>query len=420
MKNKKKVKIGILGLGEVGSELVSQVQNNKSRIEQETGKTVEIEYIYVRSLTKTRNINTSNLNMTNNILEILDNPKIDIICECIGGNGFNETKNYLLQAINNGKHIVMSSKKALAVNSEELLQAAFVKNIQFKYDASVGGGIPIAKVLDQSFKGDHVLKISGIFNATSNFIYSKMQNENLDYIQALKLAQQKGYEENDPSDDIDGIDSKNKLVILTIFGMQMIVPPSALSALSFKNIEFADMNYASELGFRIKPLATLKAINAHYEYFIGPCLVCSDHIFASTENNFNSIIIEGENSGEIGFYGQGAGGKPTATAMFDDLINILKNPDAKNNWSTAPFPIGKLRRLETPLYWRILIKNKFDVQLVSQFFTDTNISVKKLIYKNENELVIISESTKIEILENLKENIKNSGYKLECCLPIIA
>lgn len=419
MENKKNVKIGILGLGTVGSELVSLVQENKDKMERETGKRLQIDKVFVRSMTKNRNIDTSNLLLTDNIADIIDDPEIDIICECIGGNGFDETKNYVLNAINNRKHVVMSSKKALAIYSEELLQAAFAKNIQFKYDASVGGGIPIAKVLDHAFKGDHVLKISGIFNATSNFIYSKMQNDNLDYSQALKLAQQNGYAENDPSDDVDGIDSKNKLAILTLFGLQMFIAPSSLLTQSFKNIEFTDMKYANELGYRIKPLATLKAINSHYEYFIGPCLVKSGHIFATTENNFNSIIIEGENSGEIGFYGQGAGGRPTATAMFDDLVNIIKSPKAETKLSIIPFPLNKLRKLETPLYWRISANDKIGSEQISNLFSGLNITIEKLVEKDNNEILVISGNLKENDLETLKKNIENSGLELKCCLPIV-
>ena len=354
----KKVKIGVLGMGVVGTELVSLLLQNTSRIANDTGMQVSIEKIYVRTTTKTRTIDTTNLPLTTNIADIIDNPDIDVICECMGGSGCDETNIFIQRALDNGKHVIMSSKKALAKNAAILLKKAKENKKHLKYDASVGGAIPIAKVLNQVFKGDTIVKIFGIFNATSNYIYSKMETNHESFETALKSAQKIGYAENDPSEDIDGIDSLNKLVILSMFGMNLIINPNSLQSESFQNINSIDMKYANDLGFSIKPIALIKSVNNALEYKIGPCLVSNNHIVANTHNNFNSVIIEGQNIGELGFYGQGAGGKPTASAMYDDLIHVLETPIPDWDKEFVSLNENQVLNSQSKYYFRLTSNNK--------------------------------------------------------------
>lgn len=299
MKEKGKVKIGILGLGVVGSGLISLIRKNSLRIKHEKGISVEIEKVFVRSTCKKRDIDLTGLSLTANIHEVVENKDIDIVCECMGGNGYRETFDYLQTSMINKKHVILSSKKALAEFADKLLFTAYTNKVHLKYDATVGGGIPIAKVLENAFKGDKLSRISGIFNATSNFIYTKMAADNHSFEQALKIAQEKGYAENDPSDDVDGIDAANKLIILSLFGLNKIISRSALRPETFTGIEIRDMNYANELGYRIKPLATISGNNGSVNYYVGPCLVPSGHIIANTFNNNNTIVLEGEHCGKL-------------------------------------------------------------------------------------------------------------------------
>jgi homoserine dehydrogenase len=326
MKKKvKEVKIGILGLGVVGSELVEQIRCNAPAMESEYGIRLVIKHVYVKNITKTRTIDTNGLSLTDNVNQIATDPEISVICECLGGNGYKETKDIVLTCLNSGKHVIMSSKKALAHNAEIFIDAANTNRVYLKYDATVGGGIPIGKVIGNAFRGDKITEIRGIFNATSNFIYSQMSDNGLNYAEALKIAQDKGYAENDPSDDVDGFDATNKLVILSLFAAKTYFKPSEIIPVSFTSITKTDMDQARQLGYTIKPMASLILNGTGYKLSVGPCLVASNSIYACTPSNYNTIVLKGKNCGELAFCGQGAGGAPTASAMFDDLVNIIQH-----------------------------------------------------------------------------------------------
>jgi homoserine dehydrogenase len=424
MKVKKKVKVGLLGLGVVGAELASLINQNSKKIATETGCEIIIEKVFVRNTSKTRDIDTTTLQLTTDVNEILNNDEIDIICECIGGNGFDKTSEYILKAIGNKKHVVMSSKKALANYAEEILHSAQLNQVQLKYDACVGGGIPIAKILEHSFNNQKLLKIMGIFNATSNFIYSNMLENNDSFSNALLKAQEKGYAENDPSDDIDAIDSLNKLIILAIFGFKAIIKPSDLNPVTFSKIEIKDMQQAKALGYTIKPLAFIKHEIEGLKYVIGPCLISSGHIVANTLSNNNVIIIEGEYCGELGFYGQGAGAKPTASAMFDDLINILKTEKVLQI-NTAKYEKSQnISKYETAYYWRFSVKNEVGVLTnLSSIFAQSNVNIERIIQKDENdegiEIVVLTSVVPDKVLQILKTNFKNNQIHAKALIPII-
>jgi homoserine dehydrogenase len=305
----------------------------------------------------------------------------------------------------------------LANHCATLVNAAESNQVYLKYDASVGGGIPIAKVIETTFKGDDIVKIAGIFNATSNFIYSKIQYGGMDYAHALKIAQEKGFAENDPSEDIDGIDAKNKLVILSLFGMQKLIQPKYLLTNSFKNIEETDVLLANTLGYQIKPLAIFKAVNSHYEYYIGPCLVDTNHLFAATHNNFNSIILEGTNAGDLGFYGQGAGGRPTATAMFDDLISIIKHRPIETLKPLEQVQKNKLKQLQSRFYFRISNIGKTANENIINSFQKAEMDIEKTISQKEEQIIISAEANTGQIRELMK-NISKSGAKVQKTIPI--
>ena len=418
---KKKVKLGFLGMGIVGSELVAMVMKNLNRIATETGTTVSIEKIYVRSLTKTRETNSYSLPLTTDIEEVINNPAIDIICECMGGNGYLQTNEYIQTAMNNGKHVILSSKKALAHFAEKLLLTAQKNKVHLKYDASVGGGIPIAKILDSAFKGEKIVRIMGIFNATSNFIYTQMANENDSFAQALAKAQEKGYAENDSTEDVDGFDSVNKLAILGLYGMHKLIHPELMVQTSFRNIDVKDMQYASELGFRIKPLAMLIANNGNLEYNAGPCLVPSSHVLANTSLNFNTIVIEGEDSGEYCFYGQGAGAKPTASAMLSDLFTILKSAEHEVQQFTL-VEKSQLSVYQSNMYWRFVVKNEVGIlAFISNVFADNGINIEKIIQKEKTkqgiEIVLLTSQANLGIVNSILQQLEKQSIVNLAVIP---
>lgn len=322
----KEIKVGILGLGVVGSGLVEQIRENIDKTVERYGVKIIIKAVYVKNLDKERAIDTNGLVLTSNAWDVIYDPEISVICECIGGNGFAETRYFVSEGLNHGKHVIMSSKKALSHFAREFLSLARRNHVILKYDATVGGGIPIAKVIENAFKGDTITEIKGIFNATSNFIFTQMTEQGLSYQEALKIAQDKGYAENDPTEDVGGYDALNKLVILTLFATHKYIHPENIEPVSCSAVTPFEIEEAVKEGFVIKPVASVKFSEKGYEIQVGPQRVSSKSILAITPSNYNTIIITGKNCGELAFYGQGAGAAPTASAMFDDLAGIFNNP----------------------------------------------------------------------------------------------
>jgi homoserine dehydrogenase len=424
MKNNKLVKIGILGLGVVGSELVSLIRKNALRIQLETGVKIEISKVYVRTMHKTRDIELTGLKLTTDSAEIINDPTISIVCECIGGNGFEQSARIVEACLKQKKHLIMSSKKTLAKYANTLLDAAYQNKVALKYDATVGGGIPIAKVLEHSFKGDELTRIYGVFNATSNFIYSKMYDKQQSFDSALKEAQDKGYAENDPSDDVNGFDSLYKLVILTMFGIKKIINPDLINPESFTHINVKDMEYAHELGYRIKPLSALAVQRGGYSCKVSPFLVPEKHLVAQATDNFNAIIMEGKKCGELGFYGQGAGAGPTATAMFDDLISLFSPCDNIDIYPYSLVDKGKVDDLPSRYYLRYTVKNEAGIlSKISGLLASLDINIERIIQKIENtddiEIVMLTSRMNKTTLENIQTICKSKNLTIPAVYPIV-
>jgi homoserine dehydrogenase len=423
-KKSNEVRIGLLGLGTVGSELANLIGINATRIDKEYGIRLNLSAAFVRDVSRKRNVNIHIPILTTNPDQITKNPDIDVVCECIGGNGFEETRQFILDSLHHKKDIILSSKKALALYAPEFIEAGNSNQVQIRYDATVGGGIPISKVFEASFRGDTVTSISGILNATSNYIYSKMENDQMDFSQALKQAQQKGYAENNPSDDVDGFDALYKICILTMLGMKRIPSPQSAIAQTFRNVELCDMQYASELGYSIKPLALADRVNGHVEYHVGPTLISNRHILANTFENYNSIMVKGNICGQLGFYGQGAGDKPTASAMFDDLLNLIlsKQHNLFQGQEISSYSQIQLKEKNSKKYWRLSLLNEPGALAnVTSVFAHNDVNIEKILQKNKHkeymELVLITGIAK-KHKELFSELSKNPSLKIENVLHV--
>lgn len=424
MKNSRLIKIGLLGLGVVGSELVSLIRKNASRIARETGVSMEIAKVYVRTMDKMRAIDTTDLYLTTDYNEIINDPSITVVCECMGGNGYVETADIVKACLSQNKNVIMSSKKALATYAGTLLDVAYKNNAMLKYDATVGGGIPIAKVLEHSFKGDELTRIYGVFNATSNFIYTQMFDEQQSFQSALRKAQEKGYAENDPTDDVDGFDSLYKLIILTIFGIRKIIAPDMVNPQSFTHIEVKDMEYARELGYRIKPVSALALLEKGYGCKVAPFLVPDKYIVAQAFNNFNAIIMEGRNCGELGFYGQGAGASPTATAMFDDLVSLFSFSSHSDVYAYETLPAHKVSDLPSRYYFRFTVKNEAGIlSRISGLLASQGVNIDRIIQKVENnegiEIVLLTSCLDKALLEQLIQANRKEGLEISAIYPVV-
>jgi homoserine dehydrogenase len=424
----KQIKIGFLGLGVIGAELLNIIATNQNSILKRYGIKIKFGKVFIRDLYKKRNVNIKEPELTTDPWEVINDPDTDIICECVGGSGTEETKEYIFKAMNNGKSVILSSKKVLALNGKEIINLATEKKVQLKYDATVGGGIPIAKVLKECFKGEKIDKFIGILNATSNFIYTKMDKDNLSFDAALLKAQEQGYAENDPLEDINGFDALYKTIILMMFSMNKYVDIKLLKASPFSNIDILDMKYAQELGYRIKPLAIVEN-KEQLVYRIGACLIKDSHIVANIDYNNNIVTFEGPNTGTLGFYGQGAGSKPTASAMFDDLISILNTSNEQlqqiNNESFGEvLNITEVMEYKNNLYWRISVHNKVGMFVqIATILASNNVNIEKIIQKdkigNKIGIVLLTSSIDSEIITSIISQFRDNEIEINCIIPFL-
>lgn len=425
----KTVKVGFLGLGVVGAELVNIIIKNTDRIYEKYGIKLELSKIYVRDTNKKRSVDITKLELTTNPYDVLDDKDTAIICECVGGAGTEGTREYIERAVKNGKSVVLSSKKVLALYGMDLLDLAIKNNVAVKFDATVGGGIPVAKIIKECFKGEEIKKVVGILNATSNFIYSKMEKEGLSFEAALKIAQELGYAENDPYEDISGMDALYKAIILVLFSMKKWVDIKKVKTTPFSNIDVLDMKYAKELGYQIKPLVIVENRD-ELVYRIGPCLIKDSHIAANTFNNNNMIVFEGSNSGVLGFYGQGAGSRPTASAMFDDLIGIVTQqqdgrPDpASKELYNGIKAVDELHQYENNLYWRISVDNKIGkFAIIASILADNNVNIEKIIQKDVLKgrmgIVLLTSSVDIATIKRIYAQFEENGVEINTVMPFL-
>ncbi|MGI6731480.1 MAG: homoserine dehydrogenase [Anaerovoracaceae bacterium] len=318
----KKINVGLLGFGNVGIGTYNTLQMNKKSIEETTGVSIEITKLLVNDINKNRGVEIPQGTLTNNPEDILSNPDIDIVVELLGG--IEPATEYMLTALNNKKHVVTANKAAVAANYEALIQAAKENQVMFRYEASVAGGIPILNALTTALTSNQFDEILGIVNGTTNYILTQMTEYGLEYDDVLKIAQEKGFAEADPTADVEGIDVANKLSILIsiVFGARIL--PEEIPTTGISNISKDDIKLADQFGYKIKLLATAKKVNNQLECHVQPAFVPKDHPLASVANEFNAVFVTGNAVDDLMFYGKGAGPLPTGSAVMGDIIEIAR------------------------------------------------------------------------------------------------
>jgi homoserine dehydrogenase len=315
----KHIRLSFLGLGVVGSQLLAYIKD-KPECLHAAAAGLSVGKIFVRDMTKRRGIDISGLTMTSDPFEAIRDA--DIIVECMGGSGAALTRELVLAAVGEKKPVVMSSKKCLALFGREIVRAVAACGTSFHYDATVGGGIPVGAVLASMGKCETTTRIYGICNATSNFILGEMQSGS-SFDAALQKAREQGFAENDPSEDVDGLDALYKAVILMGFGMGHWADCGSIEPASIRHLAGRDLREAGRTAHVIKPVFSVERRGEEFSCYVGPQPVPADSLLATVRGNNNIIVIRGSESGDRAFYGQGAGAKPTASAMFDDLIRTL-------------------------------------------------------------------------------------------------
>lgn len=413
----KKVKIALLGLGNVGRGVWMILNSNKEEIRKRSGYEIEVAKILVRDIDKDRGFEIQKELITNNFQEILDDDSIKIIVEVMGG--IEPAREYMLEAMSRKKHIITANKMLLATGGDELFEKADKEEVMFKYEASVAGGIPIINGINESLTANRVERLYGIVNGTTNYILTKMDYEGLSFKDALKEAQEKGYAEADPTSDIEGYDSQYKLAILSSLAFGTKINVNDVYREGITKIEDVDMDYAKEFKKVIKLLAIVKDNEGKLELRVHPTMIPQNHPLANVNDSFNAVLIRGNAVGDLMFYGRGAGDLPTGSAVVSDIVSILRNnidennvnPVVKNNlWEKEVYGIDDVY---SEYYVRLTVEDRPGVLgEITSVFGNIGISLRSVIQKgieenrvNKVTLVLVTHKTKEEYVKKAIENV---------------
>ncbi len=330
--SQKTINIGIIGYGVVGSGTVENLIYNADIIKRKTGLNIIVKGIADLNIDKKNDEILKNIQIkTKNANDLINNPDIDIIVELIGGYGI--AKDFIISAINNGKHIVTANKALLAIHGKEIFSLAKEKGAMLGFEASVGGGIPIIRVMKEDLVGNNIQEIYGIINGTANYILTRMTKEGKAFNDVLKDAQEKGYAEADPTFDVEGIDTAHKICLLSSIAFSSIIDFNTIYVEGISNIKPVDIEIAKELGCTIKLLAIAKKDGLKVEVRVHPTMIPADNMLASVDGVFNAICVTGDRVGTTMHYGRGAGSAATGSAVVGDIVNIASK--LSNNYSSS-------------------------------------------------------------------------------------
>ncbi|HZO91572.1 MAG TPA: homoserine dehydrogenase [Chthonomonadaceae bacterium] len=384
--DKDRIEIGILGLGVVGSGTVELLQRNRAEIERKIGLPLHIKRIAVRDLHKKRTVAVDREILTTNACEILDDPDIDIVCELIGG--VDPAKEFVLRALKNGKQVVTANKEMIAKEGHELMEEAARRRLDFQFEGSVAGGIPIIQPMKNALSGNRVQEVLGIINGTTNYILTKMTQERADFHTVLKEAQAHGYAEADPTSDIEGYDAQYKIAILASIAFTSRVHVSDVYVEGITRIAAEDIEYADELGYIIKLVGVAKRVgHDRMQVRVHPALLPKSHPLAATNDVYNAVLVKGDSVGDVMFYGRGAGSGPTGSAVVGDIMDVCRNLRSGSTGRVActcfeQKVMQPIEEVETPHYIRMVVEDKPRVlAAISSVFGDCDINIEAMIQK---------------------------------------
>ena len=432
----KPVKIGLLGLGTVGSGVINLLNRNAMEISRRAGRNISVKTAVVRDVKASRQCETRSFNVSNDLKDVTDDPEIDIVIELIGGTKI--AKDAIHQALNHRKHVVTANKALIAEFGNEIFSLALEKKLTVAFEAAVGGGISVIKVLREGLSGNVINRVTGIINGTSNFILTDMFQNNVEFSDSLNEAVKLGFAEADPESDIQGIDAAHKLAILASIAYGIPLQFEKVYVEGITDITAEDMLYAKDLGYRIKHLGIAVRRDDGLELRAHPCLITSNELLANVNGVMNAICIEGDAVGSTLHYGAGAGSEPTASAVVADIVDVVRTHTTDPNsrvphLAFQPQSLSDLRILDAAktnvaFYLRLNVHEKAGVLAdITRILGERTISIEKIVQKEVTSkngtvpIVIISHKTieqkmniaikEIESLECVKGKI--SRIRLE-------
>ncbi len=386
----KPVKVGVLGLGTVGGGAVNVLKRNAAEIARRAGREIIITRASAKDLSKARICDTQGIILSTDPMDIINDPEIEIVLELIGGAGI--VKEWVLKALKNGKHVVTANKSLIALHGNEIFAKASEKGLIVAFEAAVAGGIPIIKAIREGLSGNQIEWLAGIINGTGNFILTEMRDKGRDFYDVLAEAQALGYAEADPTFDVEGIDAGHKLTILASIAFGIPLQFDKVYTEGITQITRLDVEYAEQLGYRIKHLGIARKTTEGIELRVHPTLIPERRLIANVNGVMNAVLVKGDAVGATLYYGAGAGAEPTASAVVADVIDVVRalTSDPENRVPHLAFqadalddiPVLSSESFKTAYYLRLNAEDKPGVLAdVTRILADHNISIDAIIQK---------------------------------------
>ena len=405
----KPVKVGLLGIGTVGGGTYHVLERNREEITRRAGRRIEIAWVAARDVERARRIVGASIPVTDDVMQVVTDPQIDIVVEVIGGTGV--ARAAIMTAIDHGKHIVTANKALLAVHGNEIFAAAGKRNVIVAFEGAVSVCIPIIKALREGLTANRIEWIAGIVNGTSNFILSEMRAKGLPFNDVLYEAQRLGYAEADPTFDVEGVDAGHKITLLSAIGFGIPVQFDRAYVEGITALTDRDITYAEELGYRIKLLGITRRAPGGIELRVHPTLIPAERLIASVEGAMNAILVKGDAAGVTMYYGAGAGSEPTASAVIADVIDVTRLMAAEPQErvphlafqpeALSDVPILPMAEVQTSYYLRLRVKDQIGVVAdIARELASAEISIDAMLQKgstdsdNETDIVILTHRTR--------------------------
>ena len=389
------IRVGLLGIGTVGSGVFTVLQRNQEEIVRRAGRGIEISVVADLDVQRARELVGAGARVVGDAREVVNDPRVDIVVELIGGYGI--ARQLVLEAIAAGKHVVTANKALLAVHGTEIFAAAQKKGVMVAFEAAVAGGIPIIKALREGLTANRIEWIAGIINGTTNFILSEMRSKGLGFDAVLQEAQRLGYAEADPTFDIEGVDAAHKATLMSAIAFGIPVQFDKAHIEGITKLEAQDIRYAEQLGYRIKLLGITKRAAQGIELRVHPSLVPAKRLIANVEGAMNAVVVQGDAVGTTLYYGKGAGSEPTASAVIADLVDVarLHTVDPLNRVPHLAFQPGAMSNLPvlpmdevcTSYYLRLRVADEAGVLArVTGILAEAGISIDAVLQREADEV----------------------------------
>lgn len=393
--NLKPIKVGLLGMGTVGSGVFTVLKRNQEEIFRRAGRSIEIAMVADLDTVRAQAAAGAGVTVVADARAVIANPEIDIIIELIGGYGI--ARQLVLEAIAAGKHVVTANKALLAVHGTEIFAAAHQHGVMVAFEAAVAGGIPIIKALREGLTANRIEWIAGIINGTTNFILSEMRDKGLDFDVVLKEAQRLGYAEADPTFDIEGVDAAHKATLMSAIAFGIPVQFDKAYVEGITRLGAQDIKYAEQLGYRIKLLGITKRTARGVELRVHPSLVPAKRLIANVEGAMNAVMVQGDAVGTTLYYGKGAGSEPTASAVIADLVDIARLHGAEaaqrvphlafQPQSMSDMPVLPMSEVVTSYYLRLNVADEAGVLAkVTGILAEAGISIDAMLQREADEV----------------------------------